>query len=135
MPGTSVPDAFSVWGHAAESATSVPGAPRPALYCATANDAARPAPVITDLFVVASGVAAGAVTAAIPPACRRPLEAPPATMRDGQDVVIECGPWAPRAATRHLVPAFASLGRAVYSVRFEVSVLAGGAWSAWIATA
>jgi hypothetical protein len=91
--------------------------------------------VITDLFAVASGVAADAVTAAIPPACRRALESPPPTRREGQDVVIECGPWAPRAATRHLVPAFASLSLADSSVRFEVSVLAGGAWSAWIATA
>jgi hypothetical protein len=91
--------------------------------------------VITDLFAVASNVAADGVTAAIPPACRRTPESPPPAVRDGHDLVIACGPWAPRAAARHLVPAFASLGRDDYSVRFEVSVLAGGAWSAWVASA
>jgi hypothetical protein len=91
--------------------------------------------VITDLFAVASAMASDDVTAAVPPACRRPLESPPPPVRDGKDVVIECGPWTPRATARHLVPAFASLSHADYSVRFEVSVLADSAWSAWIATA
>lgn len=116
------------------AATTVPGGSTARAILRGVHEAARLAPVITDLFAVASGVAADGVTAAIPPACRRALESPPPSVRDGADVVIECGPWAPRAAARHLVPAFASLGRADYSVRFEVSVLAAGAWSAWVAT-
>jgi hypothetical protein len=90
--------------------------------------------VITDLFAVASGLAPERVLAAIPPASRRPLDSPPPLLRDGTDVLLEFGPWAPRVGSRHLVPAFAGLGRADYSVRFEISVLAGGQWSSWIAT-
>jgi hypothetical protein len=90
--------------------------------------------VITDLFAVASGVAAEQVAAAIPPACRRPLEPPPPTQRDGADVVVHAGPWVPRAGARHLVPAFAVLRRFDFSLRFELSVLAGGEWSPWVAT-
>ncbi|MBI4594249.1 MAG: C39 family peptidase [Candidatus Rokubacteria bacterium] len=86
----------------------------------------------TDLFAVASGLAA--VSASIPPACRRGVEAPPPPGRDGDDVVVEFPAWQPRRAARHLVPSLAVLSPAAPTFRFELSARAGGAWSPWVAT-
>jgi hypothetical protein len=113
----------------------MPRAAAIALYSASADDAVLVAPVITELFAVASGVAPDRVVEAIPPSCRRPVEPSPPPRREGTDVVLDAGPWAPRAGARHLVPAFAVLGRADYSARFELSVRAGGRWSPWLGTA
>lgn len=91
--------------------------------------------MITDLFVVASGLAPGGVTEVIPAACRRPVEGPPRARRAGDDTLVEVGPWRPRRGARHLLPAFSVLTRADYSARFELSVLAAGEWSPWVGTA
>jgi hypothetical protein len=90
--------------------------------------------VKTDLFAVVSGVDRASVAGAIPPDCRRDVEPAPAAVRVGPDTIVEAGPWRPRRATRHLLPAFSALSPIDYSVRFELSVLAGGAWSPWVGT-
>jgi hypothetical protein len=91
--------------------------------------------VTTDLFAVVSGVDRAAVAAAVPPGCRRPFDASPDPARQGEDVVIEMGPWQPRRGARHFVPAFSVLASGEYSLRFELSALVGGRWSPWVATA
>lgn len=88
----------------------------------------------TDLFAVVSGVDTAAVAGAIPPDCRRDVESAPAAIRVGTDTFVEAGPWQPRRGTKHLLPAFSSLSAIGYSLRFEISVLAGGAWSPWVST-
>jgi hypothetical protein len=90
--------------------------------------------VTTDLFAVASGIAPAVVSAAVPPGCRRPLETPPPVVRVGRDVLLETDAWQPRQGARHLLPAFSALSAIDYSVRFELCVLVGGAWSPWVTT-
>src|SRR5712691_10289132 len=89
----------------------------------------------TDLFTVTSGLATEAVMAAIPPACRRAPEGTRPFMREGGDAVVELGPWRPRAAARHFVPALSVLGSVDYAFRFELSTATARGWSPWIATA
>jgi len=90
--------------------------------------------MITDLFVVTSGIDGDTVARAIPPACRRE-PSPPAvvTMSDGE-MVLEFPECHPRVASRHLLPSFSMLTGVPYAVRFEVSARAGGTWSPWVAT-
>jgi hypothetical protein len=94
----------------------------------------RPLPV-TDLFVAASHLDVRGVADAIPPSVRCGVVPAPAPRRDGRDVVVELGPWTPRTAARHLVPALALLAPRAPSVRFELAARRAGAWSPWIATA
>jgi len=75
------------------------------------------------------------VTAAIPPACRRPIEQPGTIVREGADAVVELGPWRPRHAARHFVPALSVLGAPAHAFRFELSAVTARGWSPWIATA
>ena len=89
---------------------------------------------MTDLFAVCSRLDARAVTDAIPPSVRRGLEPAPAPRRDGTDVVVELGPWTPRAAARHLVPSLALVTPRPPCVRFEISARRDGTWSPWVAT-
>lgn len=84
---------------------------------------------------MASGLAEGVVAAAVPPACRRPLDRPSSIAADGADVVVESPVWRPRAGGRHLVPSLSVLAPASHRLRLEVSVRDGTAWSPWIATA
>lgn len=91
--------------------------------------------VLTDLFAAASALDASAIAAAIPPGCRRPIEAAPVATREGDDLLIEFGPWRPRRAARHLVPAFSALSDRPCSFRFEASAALAGGWSPWIAAA
>ncbi|MGH7309569.1 MAG: C39 family peptidase [Candidatus Rokuibacteriota bacterium] len=88
----------------------------------------------TDLFAVVSGLDTAAVAGAIPPDCRRDVEPAPAAIRVGTDALVEAGPWQPRRGSKHLLPAFSSLSAIGYSLRFELSVLAAGAWSPWVST-
>ncbi len=88
----------------------------------------------TDLFAVASGVGQHAIVGAIPPDCRRDIEPAPAVVSDGRDTLLETGPWRPRHGARHFLPAFAAISDIDYSVRFELSTLAGGVWSPWVGT-
>jgi hypothetical protein len=89
---------------------------------------------VTDLFAVCSRLDPRAVTDAIPPSVRRELEPTPAPRRDGNDVVVELGPWTPRGAARHLLPSLALVTPRPPGVRFEVSARRAGAWSPWVAT-
>jgi hypothetical protein len=90
---------------------------------------------VTDLFVAASHLDAHRVADAIPASVRRELTPAPVPKREGRDLVLELGPWAPRTPSRHLVPALALLTARAPSVRFELSGRRAGAWSPWIATA
>src|SRR5437879_9988357 len=89
---------------------------------------------MTDLFAVASRIDPRAVSDAMPPSVRREVEAAPSLQRDGEDVVLELGPWSPRAPARHLLPSLALLTPRPPSVRFELSARRSGVWSPWIAT-
>jgi hypothetical protein len=91
--------------------------------------------MITDLFVASSGLAAATVTDVVPPSCR--TSPSPFTIVDVGDsqVLLECPPWRPRVAVRHLLPSLSVLTDRPYAARFELSVRLGGAWSAWTATA
>jgi hypothetical protein len=89
--------------------------------------------VTTDLFLGAAGLAAGALARVVPPSCLRSVEAG-AIHADGRDTVLELGPWTPRRAAVHVLPAFSPLAAAAPAFRFEVSGRAEGAWSPWVST-
>jgi len=89
---------------------------------------------VTDLFAVAAGLDPRVVADAIPPSVRRALEPAAAPRRDGDDLVLDLGPWTPRAPARHLLPSLALLTPRPPSMRFELSARRAGAWSSWIAT-
>jgi hypothetical protein len=89
---------------------------------------------VTDLFAVAARLEPRAVIEAIPPSVRRPLEEPRVPQREGDDVVIQLGPWTPRAPARHILPSLAVLTPHAPSMRFELSARRAGSWSAWVAT-
>lgn len=67
----------------------------------------------------------------MPPGCLREVEPAPPPVRAGADIWLEAGPWRPRSAARHLLPAFSAISAIDYSLRFEVSVLAPDGWSPW----
>src|SRR5919108_286955 len=85
----------------------------------------------TGLWAAISGMPAAAVVAAIPPACRRTLDDATA-WTDGDDAIIEAPVW-PAAGATHFVPAFSALTPEPFSVRHELSVRVGAAWSPWVA--
>lgn len=89
---------------------------------------------MTDLFVAVARLDTRMVMDAIPPSVRRALDPAAAPRRDGDDVVVELGPWTPRAPARHFVPSLALLTPRAPSVRFELAARRAGAWSSWIAT-
>jgi hypothetical protein len=91
--------------------------------------------VTTDLFAVAAGLDPGDVLGAVPPACRRSVAAAPAARIEDGVAVLDLPAWAPRTPSRHLVPALSALAASEYSVRFELSIETGAAWSAWVASA
>ena len=88
----------------------------------------------TDLFAVVSAVPTETVTDAIPPACRRTIDAHPAVVREGADALVDLGPWRPRSGGRHFVPALGVLAPAPFAFRFELSVMTAAGWSPWVAT-
>jgi hypothetical protein len=90
--------------------------------------------MITDLFVVTSGIDADTVARAIPPSCRRESSSPAAVTTSDGELLLEFPEWRPRPASRHLVPSLSVLTDVPYAVRFEVSAFVGGAWSSWVAT-
>src|ERR671923_219281 len=85
----------------------------------------------TGLWAAISGMPAAAVVAAIPPACRRTLDDATA-WTDGDDAIIEAPVW-PAAGATHFVPSFSALTPEPFSVRLELSVRVGAAWSPWVA--
>ena len=92
----------------------------------------------TGLWGMTSGISGAAVTAATPPRCRRAITAVDAesagatSSRDG--AVVE-GPAWPVGSATHFVPSFAALTEVPYSLRLELSIRTGGAWSPWVAGA
>ena len=90
---------------------------------------------MTDLFVSFAGLVARAVRDAVPPTVRGSLEPDGKATRDGADVVLDCGPWSPRAPACHMLPSLALLTPRPYAVRFEVSGRRGDRWTPWVATA
>jgi hypothetical protein len=91
-------------------------------------------PVSTDLFVSASGLDTATLARAVPPSCLRTIETATAWHREGDDALLECGPWAPRRPAVHLLPAYAPLAPVAPAFRFELSARVAGAWSPWVAT-
>jgi len=89
---------------------------------------------VTDLFVVPARLETGAIRDAIPPSVLRPFDPVPVPHRDGDDVILDFGPWTPRAPARHLLPSFAALVPRPPAVRFELSGRRGDAWSPWVTT-
>jgi len=91
--------------------------------------------MITDLFVVTSGIGADTIARAVPPACRLdPSPLAVVSTSDGE-LLIESPEWRPRVASRHLLPSFSMSTGVPYALRFEISALAGDTWSPWVATA
>jgi hypothetical protein len=91
--------------------------------------------MITDLFVVTSGIDAGIVAHVVPPACRRESSAPTVTVVSERELLLGFPAWRPRVGSRHLVPSFSMLTDVPYTVRFEVSTEGADGWSPWIVTA
>jgi hypothetical protein len=87
----------------------------------------------TDLFLGAAGLAPAALAKVVPPSCFRGVDAG-AAHAEGRDTVLELGPWAPRRAPVHLLPAFSPLVPAAPAFRFEMSGRAEGVWSPWVST-
>ena len=90
---------------------------------------------MTDLFAAAARLDPRVLTDAIPPSVRRSVESSAPPRHEGEDVVLELGPWTPRAPTRHLVASLALLTTRPYGVRFELSARHAGGWSPWVGTA
>ena len=88
----------------------------------------------TDLFFTVSHLDAAALARAAPPSCLRGIEIAGARHRDGDDTLLECGPWVPRRPALHLLPAFSPLTPDPPTFRFELSARVDGAWSPWVGT-
>jgi len=89
----------------------------------------------TDLFIAASGWPPDALTAAVPPSCRRDVERAPSPRREGDALVVELPEWRPRRPARHLVPSFSAASPGEAGFRFELSVRTVAGWSPWVAGA
>jgi len=87
--------------------------------------------VTTGLWAAVSGLPAAAVLGAVPPACRRGVDAASA-WAEGDATVVETPAWPADGAT-HFVPAFSALTDTPFSVRLELSARVAGAWSPWVA--
>jgi len=86
--------------------------------------------VITGLWAALSRLPADAVLAAIPPACRRPMDAGSGWV-EGGEAIVETPAWPTTGATQ-FIPSFSALTEAPFSLRFELSARVGGAWSPWV---
>jgi hypothetical protein len=86
------------------------------------------------LWVATCGVPITAISAAIPPACRRAVDVLPASTSgpDEDEILVEAPTWAVAGAA-DFVASFAAITRTPYSVRLELSARIGGAWSGWVA--
>jgi len=87
--------------------------------------------VTTGLWVVASGLTTDAITAAIPPSCRRTVDAA-RTSVEGEDFLLEAPAWRVDGAT-HLLPSFSARTTTPLGVRLELAARCGGAWTPWTA--
>jgi peptidase C39-like protein len=88
----------------------------------------------TDLFLTASRLDVSALARVVPPSCLREVQTADAWHHEGDDAVLECGPWAPRRPAVHLLPAFAPLAPEPPAFRFELSVRVDGVWCPWVGT-
>lgn len=88
----------------------------------------------TDLFAAVAGLPPGVLAEAVPPACRPGIDPAPRPEREGDDLVVTLPPWRPRVRARHLLPALSAPSLGARAFRFELAVLADGAWSPWVAT-
>lgn len=84
------------------------------------------------LWLAVSGWPAAQLLEAIPPACRRAVDAPGPVQIEGQDALVQTPAW-PVAGATHFVPSFAAHTTTPFSVRLELSVRVAGAWSSWAA--
>lgn len=84
------------------------------------------------LWLTASGWPAAWLLEAVPPACRRGVDTPAEVQIEGQEAVVQTPAW-PVAGALHFVPSFAVHTATPFSVRIELSVRVGGAWSSWVA--
>ena len=87
------------------------------------------------LWGVTSGISADRLTEAVPPSCRRVVDAvTPSAFQVNDGEALVTGPeWSTAGAT-HFVPSFGVFTSAPSSVRFELSARIGGAWSPWVST-
>jgi hypothetical protein len=92
--------------------------------------------VSAGLWGVASGISAARLAGAIPPACRRVVEAMPPTgvHVSGNEALVVAPDWPATGAT-HFVPSFSALTTEPGAIRFELSVRVAGQWSPWISSA
>ena len=84
------------------------------------------------LWVAMSGLPVQTLSEAIPPACRRTVDAPAGVQIAGEQAVVESPAW-PVAGATSFVPSFAVQSTLPFSGRLELSVCVDGAWSAWVA--
>jgi len=89
----------------------------------------------TDLFLAAARWSADSLLLAVPPECRREVDAPRPAQRDGDDVVLAFPEWYPRRPSTRFVPALSVLTARPPGFRFELSARVSGRWTAWVAAA
>jgi len=82
------------------------------------------------LWVATAGMPEPALLDAIPPACRRPLDAPASVQIGPDEALVESPIW-PAAGATHFVPAFAVHTTVPFSARLELCVRLDGAWTPW----
>jgi hypothetical protein len=88
---------------------------------------------MTDLFLVARHLTPASLIAAVPPSCRREVEAAPPPEHDGGDAVLSFPEWRPRQPAVHLLPSFSALTPAPPPFRFELAIKTAEGWSRWVA--
>ncbi len=84
------------------------------------------------LWMATGGLSA--LAEAVPPSCRRVVDAPAAVVTLHEETVVDTPTWAAAGAT-HFVPSFCALTSQPFSVRLELSVRMSGEWSPWVAGA
>jgi hypothetical protein len=91
--------------------------------------------VSVGLWGIVSGIGAARLAEAIPPACRRVVDAisPSAVHVSGDEALVVTPDWPATGAT-HFVPSFSALTTEPCSIRFELSARVGGEWSPWVAS-
>lgn len=91
--------------------------------------------VSVGLWGIASGISAARLAGAIPPACRRVVDAvAPSAVHVRADEALVVTPDWPAAGATHFVPSFSALTPEPCSIRFELSARVGGEWSPWVAS-
>jgi hypothetical protein len=84
------------------------------------------------LWLAASGWPAARLLEAVPPACRRHVDAPYDVRIEGQEALVQTPTWSVAGAS-HFVPSFAAHTTTPFGARLELSVRVAGTWSGWAA--